>query len=127
MGVKSHANVRIVVRTERPSLKTPRQAMFQTIEWTPAGTVRLIDQRRLPLEEIYVECRDVAAVADAIRTMQIRGAPAIGVAGAMGLRSGPRRSGRTASPSSSRNCRARARSCSGRAPQPSIWPGGSIG
>jgi len=59
--------------------------MFQTIEWTPDGTVRLIDQRRLPLEEIYVECRDVAAVADAIRTMQIRGAPAIGVAGAMGL------------------------------------------
>src|SRR3972149_6841890 len=59
--------------------------MFQTIEWTPDGTVRLIDQRRLPLEEVYVECRDVAALADAIRTMQIRGAPAIGVAGAMGL------------------------------------------
>jgi len=59
--------------------------MFQTIEWTPDDTVRLIDQRRLPLEEVYVECRDVAALADAIRTMQIRGAPAIGVAGAMGL------------------------------------------
>ena len=59
--------------------------MFQTIEWTSADTVRLIDQRRLPLEEVYVECRDAAAVADAIRTMQIRGAPAIGVAGAMGL------------------------------------------
>ena len=59
--------------------------MFRTIEWTPADTVRLIDQRRLPLEEVYVECRDLAAVAEAIRTMQIRGAPAIGVAGAMGL------------------------------------------
>jgi len=59
--------------------------VFQTIEWTSADTVRLIDQRRLPLEEVYVECRDAAAVADAIRTMQIRGAPAIGVAGAMGL------------------------------------------
>ncbi len=59
--------------------------MFQTIEWTSAGTVRLIDQRKLPLEEVYVECRDLADVAHAIRTMQIRGAPAIGVAGAMGL------------------------------------------
>src|SRR5574341_638017 len=86
MGVKSHVNVRIVIQAdERPSLKTPRQAMFQTIEWTPDGTVRLIDQRRLPLEEVYVECRDVATVAHAIRSMQIRGAPAIGVAGAMGL------------------------------------------
>lgn len=62
-----------------------RYALFQTIEWTPADTVRLIDQRRLPGEVVYVECRDVAAVAHAIRTMQIRGAPAIGVAGAMGL------------------------------------------
>jgi methylthioribose-1-phosphate isomerase len=59
--------------------------MFETIEWTSAGTVRLLDQTRLPAEEVYVECRDVAAVAHAIRSMQIRGAPAIGVAGAMGL------------------------------------------
>ena len=59
--------------------------MFQTIEWTSEDTVRLLDQRRLPTEEVYVECRDMAAVAHAIRTMQIRGAPAIGVAGAMGL------------------------------------------
>jgi methylthioribose-1-phosphate isomerase len=59
--------------------------VFETIEWTAAGTVRLIDQRRLPAEEVYVECRDFAALADAIRTMQIRGAPAIGVAGAMAL------------------------------------------
>ncbi|MDE2181175.1 MAG: S-methyl-5-thioribose-1-phosphate isomerase, partial [candidate division NC10 bacterium] len=59
--------------------------MFETIEWTSAGMVRLLDQRRLPAEEVYVECRDAAAVAHAIRSMQIRGAPAIGVAGAMGL------------------------------------------
>src|SRR5574337_1018055 len=62
-----------------------RHEMFETIEWTSAGAVRLLDQRRLPAEEVYVECRDAAAVAHAIRTMQIRGAPAIGVAGAMGL------------------------------------------
>lgn len=59
--------------------------MFETIQWTAAGAVRLLDQTRLPAEEVYVECRDVAAVAHAIRSMQIRGAPAIGVAGAMGL------------------------------------------
>ncbi|PWB78231.1 MAG: S-methyl-5-thioribose-1-phosphate isomerase [Candidatus Methylomirabilota bacterium] len=59
--------------------------MFETIEWTAAGTVRLLDQTRLPAEEVYVECRDIAAVAHAIRSMQIRGAPAIGVAGAMGV------------------------------------------
>jgi methylthioribose-1-phosphate isomerase len=45
----------------------------------------LIDQRRLPNEEVYVECHEFREVAEAIRTMQIRGAPAIGVAGAMAL------------------------------------------
>ncbi|HEX5469626.1 MAG TPA: S-methyl-5-thioribose-1-phosphate isomerase [Gaiellaceae bacterium] len=47
-------------------------------------TVVLLDQRRLPEEEIEVECRSAAEVADAIRTMVIRGAPAIGVAAAYG-------------------------------------------
>ena len=45
----------------------------------------MIDQTRLPLEEIYVTCNTYQAVADAIRTMIIRGAPAIGVAAAMGV------------------------------------------
>ncbi len=45
----------------------------------------MIDQTRLPLEEIYVTCRSYQEVADAIRTMIIRGAPAIGVAAAMGV------------------------------------------
>jgi len=56
-----------------------------TIAWTPSGAIRLIDQTRLPVEEVYVECRSVEEVADAIRTMRVRGAPAIGVAAAMGL------------------------------------------
>jgi methylthioribose-1-phosphate isomerase len=47
--------------------------------------VVLLDQRRLPLEEVEVECRSAAAVADAIRTMVVRGAPAIGVAAAYGI------------------------------------------
>lgn len=45
----------------------------------------MIDQRRLPLEEVYVECRDEEEVAEAIETMVIRGAPAIGVAAAYGV------------------------------------------
>jgi methylthioribose-1-phosphate isomerase len=58
--------------------------MVETIQWTPAGVV-MIDQTRLPREEVYVTCRDYREVADAIRTMVIRGAPAIGVAAAMGV------------------------------------------
>jgi len=58
---------------------------FVTIAWTPSGTVRLLDQTRLPLEEVYVECRDWRGVAEAIRGMRVRGAPAIGVAGGMGM------------------------------------------
>jgi methylthioribose-1-phosphate isomerase len=58
--------------------------MVETIEWTPAGVV-MIDQTRLPLHEEYVTCRDYQQVAKAIRNMIIRGAPAIGVAAAMGV------------------------------------------
>jgi methylthioribose-1-phosphate isomerase len=58
---------------------------FVTVEWTPAGTVRLIDQTRLPSEEVYIECRSVDEIAEAIRTMKVRGAPAIGITAAMGL------------------------------------------
>ncbi|MBI4161348.1 MAG: S-methyl-5-thioribose-1-phosphate isomerase, partial [Acidobacteria bacterium] len=57
---------------------------FETIRWTDAGVV-LIDQRRLPEEEVYLTCREPEEVVEAIRTMAIRGAPAIGVAAAMGL------------------------------------------
>ncbi|MBZ5583748.1 MAG: S-methyl-5-thioribose-1-phosphate isomerase [Acidobacteriia bacterium] len=58
--------------------------MFETIQWTPDGVV-MIDQTRLPLEEKYVTCRTYQEVAAAIRDMIIRGAPAIGVAAAMGV------------------------------------------
>jgi methylthioribose-1-phosphate isomerase len=58
--------------------------MVETIEWTDAGVV-MIDQRRLPVEEQYVTCRTYEEVAEAIRSMVIRGAPAIGVAAAMGV------------------------------------------
>ncbi len=58
--------------------------MIQTIQWTDSGVV-MIDQTRLPLEEIYITCRTYEDVAHAIRAMIIRGAPAIGVAAAMGV------------------------------------------
>ena len=58
--------------------------MIETIRWTDAGVV-MIDQTRLPREEIYVTCTDYEQVAGAIRSMVIRGAPAIGVAAAMGI------------------------------------------
>jgi methylthioribose-1-phosphate isomerase len=58
--------------------------MAPTIQWTPDGVV-MIDQTRLPREEVYVTCRTYQEVAEAIKTMVIRGAPAIGVAAAMGM------------------------------------------
>ncbi len=57
---------------------------FKTIEWK-GDRVRLLDQRRLPQEVRYLDCRDASSVARAIRSMAIRGAPAIGVAAAMGI------------------------------------------
>jgi methylthioribose-1-phosphate isomerase len=57
-----------------------------------ADAVVMIDQRKLPAREVYVRARSAAEVARAIKTMVIRGAPAIGVAAAMGLALGMRRS-----------------------------------
>jgi methylthioribose-1-phosphate isomerase len=65
--------------------------MIKTLEWTLEG-VRFIDQTRLPTEELYVTCRTYQEVADAIRTMIVRGAPAIGVAAAMGIALGIKQS-----------------------------------
>lgn len=58
--------------------------MIQTLEWTDGG-VRFIDQTKLPREETYVTCKTHQEVADVIRNMVVRGAPAIGVAAAMGV------------------------------------------
>lgn len=60
------------------------ESAINAIELVP-GCVRLLDQRKLPLVEEYVECRTYQAVAEAIRTMVVRGAPAIGVAAAAGI------------------------------------------
>jgi len=58
--------------------------VLPTIKWEK-GTVILIDQRKLPEEEVYIECTNYTQVAQAIEDMAIRGAPAIGVAAAFGV------------------------------------------
>jgi len=58
---------------------------MRTIEWDPNGTVKMIDQRKLPLEFVVVEFDDYHDVAHSIKEMYIRGAPAIGAAAAFGL------------------------------------------
>jgi methylthioribose-1-phosphate isomerase len=58
--------------------------MVKPIEWAD-GKVAILDQSRLPLEFTFVECTDYRQVAECIRTMKIRGAPAIGIATAMGI------------------------------------------
>jgi methylthioribose-1-phosphate isomerase len=65
--------------------------MLPTIAWQD-NTVVMIDQRKLPGQEVYVHCKTANEVARAIKTMVIRGAPAIGVAAAMGIALGMQRS-----------------------------------
>src|SRR5918999_4614104 len=65
--------------------------MLPTIDWQ-GDVIVMVDQRKLPAQEVYVRCRTAQEVARAIRTMVIRGAPAIGVAAAMGLALGMKRS-----------------------------------
>ncbi len=58
--------------------------MVPTVEWKN-GVVRLLDQSRLPEHVEFLDCRDYRAVADAIRELKVRGAPAIGVTAALGV------------------------------------------
>ncbi|HLR05632.1 MAG TPA: S-methyl-5-thioribose-1-phosphate isomerase [Pyrinomonadaceae bacterium] len=65
--------------------------MIKTVEWTKEG-VSMLDQRLLPTEEKYLMLRSYEEVADAIKKMVVRGAPAIGVSAAMGLALGANQS-----------------------------------
>ena len=57
---------------------------IQPIEWL-GNKVRILDQTKLPQKEVYIETADYRVVASAIKKLQVRGAPAIGVAGAYGI------------------------------------------
>jgi len=65
--------------------------MIHTLEWTEEG-IRFLDQTKLPTEETYVTAKSYEQVADVIRTMVVRGAPAIGVAAGMGIAIGVKNS-----------------------------------
>ena len=56
---------------------------INTIEWNN-NKVKLIDQTKLPNKLVYVYCKDVESIWYAIKTLKVRGAPAIGIAGALG-------------------------------------------
>ena len=81
--------------------KRNASSMIQTLEWTPGGVV-FIDQTKLPTEEVYVTCTTHQQVADVIRNMVVRGAPAIGVAAAMGIALGVKNSKAENAPTSTR-------------------------
>src|SRR2546425_1119725 len=77
------------------TLRTPHSKFritmsVQAIAWSPTGAVRIIDQRALPEARIERDLESAEAVAEAIRTLQVRGAPLIGIAAAMGLVAGTR-------------------------------------
>ncbi len=78
MPVGLHLNLNLNLNLQLGAMK------FKTIEWE-GDRVRILDQRSLPQKVRYLDCRDAVSVAQAIRTMAIRGAPAIGVAAAMGI------------------------------------------
>jgi len=61
--------------------------IVQAVKWIGGidGYLELVDQRRLPAEFVTLQCRDVEVLYDAIRTLAVRGAPAIGVSAAYGL------------------------------------------
>src|SRR5258707_14257300 len=67
-----------------------RAMSVQAIAWAPSGAVRIIDQRALPEAEITRDLESAESVAEAIKQLQVRGAPLIGIAAAMGLVGGTR-------------------------------------
>ncbi|MBI3355090.1 MAG: S-methyl-5-thioribose-1-phosphate isomerase, partial [Nitrospirae bacterium] len=64
--------------------------MIPTVEWKN-GIVKMLDQTKLPIEVVYVDCKDYQTVAKGIKELWVRGAPAIGIAAAMGIALGAQR------------------------------------
>ena len=84
-----HVEAAAAVRVTEPVYVPTASPVGLTETWTDEGVV-MIDQRVLPREETYITARNYLEMADAIKTMVIRGAPAIGVAAAYGLALGAR-------------------------------------
>ena len=84
--VVSRFDLALTLRIPHSALRIRFMPMsVQAIAWSPSGAVRIIDQRALPEAQIERDLESAEAVADAIRTLQVRGAPLIGIAAAMGL------------------------------------------
>ncbi len=92
-GIAARASTRGPTFHLHSAFRTPHSALsmpVQAIAWSPSGAVRIVDQRALPEAQIERDLESGEAVADAIRTLQLRGAPLIGIAAAMGLVAGTR-------------------------------------
>src|SRR3989454_5175636 len=90
-GLASPCDLPITLRIPHSALRISFLLMpVQAIAWTPSGAVRIVDQRALPEAHIERDLESVAAMVEAIRTLQVRGAPLIGIAAAMGLVAGLR-------------------------------------
>ena len=98
--------------------------MIPTLTWTPEG-VRFIDQTKLPLEESYVLATTYEQVAEAIVTMVVRGAPAIGVSAAYGIALGTMNPKQRLRRSLRRSSKRSARGWPQPAPPPLIFSGPS--
>src|SRR5216117_3643363 len=90
-GLASPCDLPITLRIPHSALRISFLLMpVQAIAWTRSGAVRIVDQRALPDAHIERDLESAAAMAEAIRTLQVRGAPLIGIAAAMGLVAGLR-------------------------------------
>jgi methylthioribose-1-phosphate isomerase len=86
---RSHQNSAFRIRHSAFYISFPTMSVH-AISWSPSGAVRILDQRALPEARIERDLESAEDVADAIRTLQVRGAPLIGIAAAMGLVTGLR-------------------------------------
>jgi methylthioribose-1-phosphate isomerase len=87
-GARPGANISYMVGNTTQNLHNvslEQTAVPAPVEWAPGGPVRLVDQTLLPRQLTYIECRSIDALAEAILTLRVRGAPAIGIAAAYGL------------------------------------------
>ena len=87
LALLTRASFSTVSTTANPDARAPAHPqVIEAVRWSPDGSaVRIIDQRALPAEYIERDLRTLDEICDAISTLAVRGAPAIGVAGAMGL------------------------------------------
>ena len=78
----------VIAMNDQDSAERSISPPVEVVAWTgdaANGHLRLLDQRRLPTETEFLDCRDALAVWDAIRSLAVRGAPAIGVAAGYGM------------------------------------------